>query len=284
MEIGVVNTLDEAAFVSLLGGVFELSPWVAAGAHGAGPFVDVDGLHGAMMGAVRRAGPAGVLRLLRAHPELAGREAQAGEMTPESMGQQGRLGLLDLPADEFRALAALNAEYRARFGFPCIIALVEHEGRDTVFRAFRARMGSSREAELAAALDQVGVITRDRLAALVTPGLVDGPDYLSTHVLDLVHGRPAAGLVIELSGPDGTLLKRLVTDAEGRTAGPVLAGAEMAGPFRLLFRMGRYFRGLGASTGVFDAVPVDIVLAAGMGHVHVPLLASAHGYSTYRGG
>ena len=121
--------------------------------------------------------------------------------------------------------------------------------------------------------------------ALVWPGPMDGADYLSTHVLDLVHGRAAAGMVIELfEGGTGRLVKRFATDAEGRTAGPVLSGAGMAGAFRLVFQMGRYFRGLGAATGVFDAVPVDVVLEAGMGHVHVPLLASAFGYSTYRGG
>lgn len=110
---------------------------------------------------------------------------------------------------------------------------------------------------------------------------------LSTHALDLAHGRPAAGMTIELWAfePSGArLLKRIVTNRDGRTDAPLLAADEMRpGRYGIVFHLGAYYRGLGTPAALFDEVPIHIVIERPEEHHHVPLLASPFGYSTYRG-
>ncbi|MDE1171234.1 MAG: hydroxyisourate hydrolase [Verrucomicrobium sp.] len=110
---------------------------------------------------------------------------------------------------------------------------------------------------------------------------------LSTHVLDTCHGRPAAGLTIELfrleSGGARTLLQTAATNADGRTDAPLLSGeAVQAGSYELLFHLGAYFQSLGVPSPFLDEVPVRFAMEAG-GSYHVPLLASPWAYTTYRG-
>lgn len=112
---------------------------------------------------------------------------------------------------------------------------------------------------------------------------------LSTHVLDTVHGRPAAGVLIELFALDGAsarLLTSTRTNSDGRSAQPLLEGtAVIAGRYRLVFHIGEYFRANGvtlAEPPFVDAVPVEFGLEAGRSY-HVPLLCSPWSYSTYRG-
>ncbi len=104
---------------------------------------------------------------------------------------------------------------------------------------------------------------------------------LSTHVLDLVRGGPAAGMRIDFAAADGTILKTLSTNADGRTDSPVLAAEEMrAGIFELCFHVGAYF---GADAGFLDVVPVRFRIAHPEQGYHVPLLCTPWSYSTYRG-
>ena len=112
---------------------------------------------------------------------------------------------------------------------------------------------------------------------------------LSTHVLDTVHGTPAAGVLIELFALDGASARLLVsvhTNTDGRSAQPLLEGmAVTSGRYRLVFHIGDYFRAKGvtlAEPPFVDAVPVEFGLEAG-GSYHVPLLCSPWSYSTYRG-
>lgn len=113
---------------------------------------------------------------------------------------------------------------------------------------------------------------------------------LSTHVLDTAHGRPAAGVAIELFVADGDRwapVARATTNADGRTDAPLLAGdAVTPGRYRLVFAMGDYFRATGIALPdppFVDAVTLDFGMAEPGGHYHVPLLASPWAWSTYRG-
>jgi 5-hydroxyisourate hydrolase len=113
---------------------------------------------------------------------------------------------------------------------------------------------------------------------------------LSTHVLDTARGIPAAGVRIELSRrvADGWRpLKSILTNADGRTDEPLLAGdALVPGTYLLRFHIGDYFRRAGIMVpepAFIDQVPLEFGVADAGGHYHVPLLASPWSYSTYRG-
>jgi 5-hydroxyisourate hydrolase len=113
---------------------------------------------------------------------------------------------------------------------------------------------------------------------------------LSTHVLDTMNGRPAAGVRLELFALDGEARRRVtqtITNADGRTSEPLLAGdAFRVGAYELVFHVSEYFRAGGAklpSPAFLDTVPVRFGIAEPEGHYHVPLLVSPFGYSTYRG-
>ncbi len=117
---------------------------------------------------------------------------------------------------------------------------------------------------------------------------------LTTHVLDTMHGRPAAGVTIRLwrlhahnEGEGRELLKTVVTNANGRTEEPLLTGVELvAGSYELVFAVGSYFAALQVPTSTppfLDEVPVRFGLADADANYHVPLLISPWAYSTYRG-
>src|SRR5689334_12149320 len=114
---------------------------------------------------------------------------------------------------------------------------------------------------------------------------------LSTHVLDTMHGTPAAGMAVELHARDGertALVKRFVLDADGRNPdGPLFRDSELkAGTYRLVFDVAAYFRGKGVTLPdppFLDRVTLDFGVANPQQHYHVPLLASPWSYSTYRG-
>jgi 2-oxo-4-hydroxy-4-carboxy-5-ureidoimidazoline decarboxylase len=158
-----LNRLDLPAWLERCGGVFEHSPWVAEGAWRRRPFASVDALHQAMMDKVRAAPRVRQFELVRAHPELAGGEA----LTVDSNSEQARLGFNRLSKDELGRMNGLNRRYRAKFGFPCIVALRLHANRESVMREMERRLGNNADTELAGALEQIGHITRGRLDKLL---------------------------------------------------------------------------------------------------------------------
>ncbi|HTY50220.1 MAG TPA: hydroxyisourate hydrolase [Steroidobacteraceae bacterium] len=112
---------------------------------------------------------------------------------------------------------------------------------------------------------------------------------LSTHVLDTLAGRPAAGLTVELHrlhSADSTLLRAAVTDADGRT-GPLLEGPQFTpGRYSLTFHAATYFRGCGVALPQPPFLE-EVVISFGVAHPdqnwHVPLVMTPWSYSTYRG-
>jgi len=165
-DMAPINAMDRAAFVEKFGGIFENSPWVAEQAWDSRPFVSLDAMHAAMVGVAKHAPAATQLALLQAHPDLAGKEAQAGAMTASSVAEQASAGLSALSKDEMDEISALNAAYRKKFGFPFIIAVRMHT-KEGIFFEFRRRLHNDTQTEFANDLQNVTIITRLRLNKLL---------------------------------------------------------------------------------------------------------------------
>lgn len=289
-DLAGLNAADRDAFSAALGGIFENAPWVAEHAAATRPHATVADLHRAMVTAVAAAGEAEQLAFIRGHPELAGKVARAGAMTVESRREQGGLGLDRLSEAEFARFERLNAAYRERFGFPFVICVRRHT-RDSILASFERRLANSPEAERAAALAEIGHITRLRLVEAVDgPGRPKTDGRLSTHVLDTAAGRPAAGVrivLMEIGASAHGILAETVTNADGRTDAPLLSGGPLRiGSYEIAFHVGDYFAGPGAGIGrppFLDVVPVRFAIAEPEAHYHVPLLVSPWSYATYRG-
>jgi 2-oxo-4-hydroxy-4-carboxy-5-ureidoimidazoline decarboxylase len=161
-----INALPAADFVAALGDVFEHAPWVAERAAAGRPYRSVAALHDGLMQAVHGAPAATQLAFVRGHPELGGKLARAGAMTEASKSEQGDLGLDRLDEEEFARFERLNSAYRARFAFPFVICVRRHT-RASILAEFERRLANDPEAELAAALAEIGHITRLRLDAKV---------------------------------------------------------------------------------------------------------------------
>lgn len=286
-----LNACGEAAFVAAIGDIFEHGPWVAARAYAARPFPTVAALHDAMMQAVRAAPRSEQLAFLHGHPELGGKVARAGAMTEDSIAEQGGLGLDRLSDEEFDRFERLNAAYRKKFGFPYIIGVRRHT-RDSILARFEQRGANDIEIELATALSEIGFITRLRLVAKVDgPGKPKTEGMLSTHVLDTVRGRPAAGMRIDLfevGASARSTLASTATNVDGRTDKPLIAGAPLRiGSYELQFHVGAYFVAEGvpaADPAYLDIVPIRFSVAEAESHYHVPLIVTPWSYTTYRGG
>jgi len=284
-----LNSLPLPAFSGAVGDVFEHAAWVADAAFGHRPFASVAALHDAMMGVVRSSPPERQLAFIRAHPEL-GSKVRRLDMTADSQAEQGSLGLDRLSDAEFKKFSELNAAYADKFGIPFIICVRRHT-RDSILREYERRLANDPDTERKAALDEIALITRLRLVARVDgPGKPKTEGRLSTHVLDNVRGKPAQGVKItlyEVGASARSLLKESVTNADGRTDEPLIAGEPLRiGSYELQFDVAQYFteNAVAQSAPPFlDVVPIRFSIAEPEGHYHVPLLVTPWSYSTYRG-
>ena len=164
--------MDRAAFVRAYGGIFEHSPWIAKGAHGLelGAAHDTaTGLLSALTRVFRAAPEAARLGVLTAHPDLAGKLAAARRLTAESAGEQAGAGLDALTEREQAHFTDLNARYVAKFGFPFIIAVRDHD-KASILAAFTTRLENDRAAEFAEACRQVERIAFHRLSDMLPRG------------------------------------------------------------------------------------------------------------------
>jgi 2-oxo-4-hydroxy-4-carboxy-5-ureidoimidazoline decarboxylase len=169
VDMAPINAMDRVAFVERFGGIFENSPWVAEKAWERRPFASLDDMHAAMV-AVAKNAPAGMqLALLQSHPDLAGKEAQAGTMTASSVAEQASAGLNSLSHAEMVQIADLNAAYKRKFGFPFIIAVRMHTKEGILFE-FNRRLQNDTQTEFANDLQNVYIITRLRLNKLLDAG------------------------------------------------------------------------------------------------------------------
>ncbi|AKJ31112.1 2-oxo-4-hydroxy-4-carboxy-5-ureidoimidazoline decarboxylase [Caldimonas brevitalea] len=167
LSLAQLNAADEAGFVALLDGIYEHSPWVAAAAWPRRPYRTLAQLKRSLVQAVRDAGRERQLQLLRAHPELAGKAAVAGQLTAESTDEQARAGLGHCSPAEFGTLQRLNVGYNTRFGWPFILAVRGPRGtglsRSEIISTFERRLDGSVEFEFAECLRNVHRIAELRL-------------------------------------------------------------------------------------------------------------------------
>lgn len=159
------SEMDRETFVTEFGGVFEHSPWIAEDAHALelGPTHDsAIGVHAALVRIFRAAPRERRLDVLAAHPDLAGKLAQAKRLTDESAAEQASAGLDALTDRERATFTALNDAYTSKFGFPFIIA-VRDNTKASIMEAFRRRRDNDPDAEFAEACRQVERIAELRL-------------------------------------------------------------------------------------------------------------------------
>lgn len=166
LSIGEINHMDREEFVSGLGPVFERSPWIAEGAWERGPFDSLDDLHEALVSVVDDAPEDRRVALIRAHPDLAGKAALAGELTDESASEQASAGLDRLSPEEYERFHKLNAAYRKKFDLPYVVC-VRDNTKETIFAGAENRLANTREEEIEAALGEISRISRLRLEDLV---------------------------------------------------------------------------------------------------------------------
>lgn len=164
-SIPELNTLSREEFVDVVGPVFEHSPWIAEAVWPARPFDGVEQLHAALCGIVRSAGEQKQVALIRAHPDLVGRLARAGALTPESAREQAGAGLDQLTLEEIQSFQGNNAAYREKFGFPFVICARLNK-KDAILAGFKIRLQHSREQEIAVALAEIFKIAELRLRDL----------------------------------------------------------------------------------------------------------------------
>ena len=159
------SQMDRARFVARFGSIYEHSPWIAERAWDLelGPAHDsATGLANALARVFRTASAEERLATLRAHPDLAGKLAQAKRLTAESTSEQASAALDALTDAERETFEALNSDYVLRHGFPFIIA-VRDNTKESILQAFHQRIGNDSQTELATACAQVERIAELRL-------------------------------------------------------------------------------------------------------------------------
>jgi len=168
MTLDQLNAMPRDQFTDTLGAIFEHSPWVAERAWEMRPFSNVSALHAAMCASVAASDDTAKMALIRAHPPLAGKAALRGELTTASKSEQHAAGLDKCSPEELSRLTEVTRDYDRRFGIPFILAVRDHT-RQSILDNLSARMGNTREQEIAEALRQI-----ERIALLRLTGAIAG--------------------------------------------------------------------------------------------------------------
>ena len=162
LNLAQLNKLDRHEFTRLLAPIFEHSPWVAARTVAKRPFADRTELYSALCETVMKASNDEKLCLIRAHPDLVGRES----LTRESHAEQASAGLGKLSEAETAQFRRYNEQYREKFGFPFVICARLNK-KEAILNAFPIRLQNSPEQETETALREIFKIAQLRLQDLV---------------------------------------------------------------------------------------------------------------------
>ncbi len=167
ISLASLNRFSIEGFVESLGGIFELSPWVAGLVFEDRPFESISQLNQAMLKAVQRSPKYQRIALICSHPELAGKEAAAGTLTDDSRQEQSRAGLDQCSAGELAQLQSLNRAYLEKFDFPFVIAVTGFN-KTQIIEALNSRLQNSLDEEFKISIVEIGKIAGIRLNALIT--------------------------------------------------------------------------------------------------------------------
>ncbi|WP_087866388.1 2-oxo-4-hydroxy-4-carboxy-5-ureidoimidazoline decarboxylase [Comamonas thiooxydans] len=162
-----LNAADAATATDLLDGLYEHSPWIAAKALEQRPFKSMAHIKHAMAKVLAESSEQAQLDLIRAHPELAGKQMETNTLTAESTNEQKKAGLTNCTPEELEHIRKLNAEYGKRFGFPFILAVRGARGlglsKAEIIATFERRMFNHPAYEQAEALRNIHRIAEIRL-------------------------------------------------------------------------------------------------------------------------
>ena len=157
-----VNQASAEEALALLDGLYEHSPWVAEKALAARPFKSPAHLKYVMTRVLEDAGREAQVRLIQAHPELAGKAMVSNTLTADSANEQTRSGLTNCSPQDLATLQTLNADYNKKFGWP-FIAAVKYLDRASIIKLFAERLELSAADEFENCLANIEKITRWRL-------------------------------------------------------------------------------------------------------------------------
>ncbi len=166
ISLANLNLYDREQFVESLGGIFEHSPWVADLVYDCLPFDSTAQLHQCMVETVAKSPEFQRMALICNHPELAGKEADAGTLTDDSRQEQSRAGLDQCSADELAQLQSLNQAYREKFEFPFVIA-VTGLNKNQIIEAVDRRLRNTVQVEFDTSIAEIAKIGKIRLDALL---------------------------------------------------------------------------------------------------------------------
>jgi N-carbamoyl-L-amino-acid hydrolase len=259
-----LNAASEDEAARLLEGVYENSPWIAASALTMRPFESLTECKHVMARIVADAGASEQLKLIRAHPELAGKAMVSRTLTAESAHEQSAAGLADCTPEEFAKIQKLNEDYNAKFGFPFVLAVRGPRGtglsRAEIIETFERRLDNPPDVEMAECLrnihriaelrlnDKFGVEPtlgnrvwdwQENLAQYSDPGFKEQGQLTVTY-LTPAHRAAAARIAQDMRDCG---FDEVGTDAVGNVVGIYYAGASMPSPGQ-----GREGEGSGHST------------------------------------
>lgn len=157
-SIAELNNMTQTEFVTAIGTVFEHTPAIASATWIQRPFVNLTELHQAMVTVMQQLSPVEQLALINAHPDLGSK----AKMADASVKEQTQVGFDRLTPEEYEQFLHLNHAYKAKFGFPFIIAVKQHT-KASILAAFDRRLLNSVETEQQQALTEIAEIARLRL-------------------------------------------------------------------------------------------------------------------------
>jgi N-carbamoyl-L-amino-acid hydrolase len=167
LTLNQLNAASPAEAAQLLDGLYEHSPWIAERALAQRPFTSLAHLKHAMTEVLAQAGVEAQLGLIRAHPELAGKAMVSQTLTAESTNEQNKAGLTQCTPEELTHIGQLNAEYKAKFGWPFILAVRGPRGvglsKQQILAAYARRLHGHPDFERQECLRQIHRIVEIRL-------------------------------------------------------------------------------------------------------------------------